>query len=64
MTDDRAYLLKDAKGKSIKQDHNGMLCVFLDIKDAKRFKRNLHPDDNKESEIIEVELKIKALTKE
>jgi len=59
--DNSMYLLKDTESTSIKQDHNGMLCMFTDKKKAERFRNRLHKDDKKGSEIIEIDCKIKAI---
>lgn len=59
--DNSMYLLKDTESKSIKQDHNGMLCIFTDKKNAERFRSRLHEDDKNSSQVIEIDCKIKAI---
>lgn len=55
------FLLKDKESKSIKQDHNGMLCMFTDKSKAERFLKRQHKDDKAASVIVEIDCKIKAL---
>lgn len=57
---DISYVLKDINENLIKEDGNGMLCVFTDLGKAEAFRNNLHPEDKAESVIVKAVCTIKA----
>ena len=53
------YLLKDKKTANIKQDQNGMLCMFTSKDKAYDYTHMMHEDDKDECEVFPVDCTLK-----
>ena len=59
---DTAYFIVHKDLNVLQEDHNGMTCMFLDVKKANRYHSNLHPDDKENTEVVKSFTTTKRIT--